>query len=151
MEEINSAVAADVREGRFITFVAAIFGPDSPTVELLSAGHAPLFLYRRKDDSFSLMEAHALPLGISDAFLSDPPHTLEMASGDLLLLATDGFFEWENAREEQFGHERLGQTIRASRDKSAAEMISNLHQDVLRFANGTKQMDDLTAIVLKRR
>ena len=150
MEEINSAVAADVREGRFITFVAAIFGADSPTVELLSAGHAPLFLYTLKTDRFDLMEAHGLPLGISDAFLSDPPHSLEMASGDLLLLATDGFFEWENAREEQFGHERLAQTIRAACEKSAAEIIANLHQEVLRFAGGTKQMDDLTAIVLKR-
>ncbi|HET6932181.1 MAG TPA: PP2C family protein-serine/threonine phosphatase [Candidatus Acidoferrum sp.] len=150
MEEINSAVAADVREGRFITFVAAIFGPGSSTVELLSAGHAPLFLYRRKSDSFDMMEAHGLPLGISDAFLSDPPHSLELASGDLLLLATDGFFEWENAHEEQFGHDRLGQTIRAARDKSAAEIIFILHQDVLRFSGGTKQMDDLTAIVLKR-
>ena len=150
MEEINSAVAADVREGRFITFVAAIFGADSPTVELLSAGHAPLFLYTLKNDRFDMMEAHGLPLGISDAFLSDPPHSLEMASGDLLLLATDGFFEWENAHEEQFGHGRLGQTIRAAREKSAAEIIANLHQEVLHFAGGTKQMDDLTAIVLKR-
>jgi len=150
MEEINSAVAADVREGRFITFVAAIFGPGSPTVELLSAGQAPLFLYTMKNDRFDVMEANGLPLGISDDFLSDPPYTLEMASGDLLLLATDGFFEWENVHEEQFGHERLGQTIRAARGKSAAEIIANLHQEVLRFAGGTKQMDDLTAIVLKR-
>ena len=150
MEEINSAVAADVREGRFITFVAAIFGPGSSTVELLSAGHAPLFLYRQKNDRFEMMEAHGLPLGISDALLSDPPNSLEMAPGDLLLLATDGFFEWENAREEQFGHERLEQTIRGARGKSAAEIISTLHQEVLRFAAGTKQMDDLTAIVLKR-
>ena len=150
MEEINSAVAADVREGRFITFVAAIFGSDSSAVELLSAGHAPLFLYRHQNDSFEMMEAHGPPLGISDAFFSDPPHTLELTSGDLLLLATDGFFEWENAREEQFGHERLGETIRAARGKSAAEIISILHQDVLRFAGGTKQADDLTAIVLKR-
>jgi serine phosphatase RsbU (regulator of sigma subunit) len=150
MEDINSAVAADVREGRFITFVAAIFGPESPCVQLLSAGHAPLFLYTLSNDRFHMMEAHGLPLGISDAFLSDPPLTLEMASGDLLLLATDGFFEWENSREEQFGHERLEQTIRAAREKSAAEIISTLHQEVLRFANGTRQMDDLTAIVLKR-
>jgi serine phosphatase RsbU (regulator of sigma subunit) len=97
-----------------------------------------------------MMEAHGLPLGISDAFLSDPPHTLEMAPGDLLLLATDGFFEWENALEEQFGHDRLAQTIRAARDQSAAEIISSMHQEVLKFAAGTKQMDDLTAIVLKR-
>jgi serine phosphatase RsbU (regulator of sigma subunit) len=150
MEEINSAVAADVREGRFITFVAAIFGPDSPTVELLSAGHAPLFLYTVKNDRFDLMEAHGLPLGISDAFLSDPPHSLELAPGDFLMLATDGFFEWANAREERFGTERLGQTVRAAHEKSAAEIIASLHQEVLRFASGTKQMDDLTAIVLKR-
>jgi len=150
MEEINSAVAADVREGRFITFVAAIFGPDSPTVELLSAGQAPLFLYQQKDDHFYLMEAQGLPLGISDSFLSDPPYILEMAPGDLLMFATDGFFEWANAREERFGTERLGQTIRAAREKSAVEIIASLHQEVLRFAGGTKQMDDLTAIVLKR-
>jgi serine phosphatase RsbU (regulator of sigma subunit) len=150
MEEINSAVAGDVREGRFITFVAAIFGPDSSNVELLSAGHAPLFLYTLKNNRFDLMEAHGLPLGISDAFLSDPPNSLELAPGDLLLLATDGFFEWANAREERFGTERLGQTVRAAREKSASEIIASLHQEVLRFASGTKQMDDLTAIVLKR-
>jgi len=68
----------------------------------------------------------------------------------LLLLATDGFFEWANAREERFGTQRLGQTVRAAHEKSAAEIIANLHQEVLRFASGTKQMDDLTAIVLKR-
>jgi serine phosphatase RsbU (regulator of sigma subunit) len=150
MEEINSAVAADVREGRFITFVAAIFGPESSTVELLSAGHAPLFLYTLKSDRFDLMEANGLPLGISDAFASDPPYCLQLASGDLLLLATDGFFEWANAGQERFGTERLAQTIRAAREKPAAGIISDLHQEVLRFAAGTKQMDDLTAIVLKR-
>jgi serine phosphatase RsbU (regulator of sigma subunit) len=109
-----------------------------------------LFLYTLKNNRFDLMEAHGLPLGISDAFLSDPPNSLELAPGDLLLLATDGFFEWANAREERFGTERLGQTVRAAREKSAAEIIASLHQEVLRFASGTKQMDDLTAIVLKR-
>ena len=150
MEEINSAVAADVREGRFITFVAAIFAADSSRIELLSAGHAPLFLYTLKHDRFDLMEANGLPLGISDAFASDPPYSLELASGDLLLLATDGFFEWANASEERFGTQRLGQTVRAAHEQTAAEIIASLYQEVLRFAAGTKQMDDLTAIVLKR-
>jgi serine phosphatase RsbU (regulator of sigma subunit) len=43
MEQVNTAVAADVGEGRFVTFVAAILRPNSSELELLSAGHAPLF------------------------------------------------------------------------------------------------------------
>ena len=150
MEQVNTAVAADVGEGRFVTFVAAILGENSAEVELLSAGHAPLFLYWLKDDRFEKMEAQGLPLGISPDFFSEPPRTLQFASGDLLLLATDGFFEWANAAEELFGGERLENSVRASRDKPPAEIISILYADVLRFAGGTSQKDDLTAIVIKR-
>ena len=150
MEELNTAVSADVKEGRFITFVAAILGPGEATVELLSAGHAPLFRYWLKRDCFDLMEANALPLGISDSFSSDPPNRVEMSPGDLLVLATDGFFEWADATCNRFGTERLEVSLRAAHSKPAAEIISTLYQDVLRFAGGTKQMDDLTAIVLKR-
>ncbi len=150
MEQINTAIAADVGEGRFVTFVAAIMGPASSQVELLSAGHAPLFIYWLKHDRFDKMEAQGLPLGISPEFLSDPPQLLPFASGDLLVLATDGFFEWANASEELFGSERLENSVRTNRDKPAAEIISNLYQDVLNFAGGTSQKDDLTAIIIKR-
>jgi serine phosphatase RsbU (regulator of sigma subunit) len=150
MEQINKAVGADVGEGRFVTFVAAILRADSSEVELLSAGHAPLFLYCLEGDRFETMEAQGLPLGISPDFFSEPPRTLQFASGDLLLLVTDGFFEWANAAEELFGNERLEHTVRGARDESAAEIISTLYKDVIHFAGGTSQKDDLTAIVIKR-
>lgn len=150
MAQVNTAVSADVGEGRFVTFVAAILGPNSSEVELLSAGHAPLFLYWLKHDCFETMEAQGLPLGISPDFFSEPPRTLQFARGDLLLLATDGFFEWANTAEELFGSERLENSVRANRDQPPAEIISILYADVLRFAGGTSQKDDLTAIVIKR-
>ena len=96
------------------------------------------------------MEAHGPPLGISAELLSDPPQILPFESGDLLVLATDGFFEWENVAEEQFGSERLENSVRTNRDQSAAAIISSLYEDVLHFAGGTSQKDDLTAIVIKR-
>lgn len=150
MEQVNIAVAADVGDGRFVTFVGAILRPGSSKVELLSAGHAPLFLYWFKHDRFDKMGAQGLPLGISSDFHSEPPQELQFAAGDLLLLATDGFFEWANAAEELYGSERLENRVRASRDKPAAEIISTLYEDVLQFAGGTSQKDDLTAIVIKR-
>jgi serine phosphatase RsbU (regulator of sigma subunit) len=150
MEQINSAIAADVEGGRFVTFVAAIVGSGNAQVELLSAGQAPLFVYWLKHDSFDKMEAQGPPLGISPQLLSDPPEILPFESGDLLVLATDGFFEWTNAAKEQFGSGRLENSVRANRTQPAAGIISLLYQDVLRFAGGTAQKDDLTAIVIKR-
>jgi len=40
--------------------------------------------------------------------------------------------------------------IRASRDLASSEIIARLYEAVTRFANGTKQQDDLTAVIIKR-
>jgi sigma-B regulation protein RsbU (phosphoserine phosphatase) len=82
---------------------------------------------------------------------SDPPKVLEFNSGDLLVITTDGFFEWANAQEEQFGEERMEDVIRASREKPPAEIISALYKAVIEFSGGTSQDDDLTAVVIKRK
>ena len=96
------------------------------------------------------MNAHGMPLGMWPDLITDPPQLIEMVSGDLIILATDGFYEWENPQGEQFGAERLEQTIRASKAKTPAEIISDLHAKVLAFSSGTPQKDDLTAVIIKR-
>jgi serine phosphatase RsbU (regulator of sigma subunit) len=118
---------------------------------MLSAGHGPLFLYVLKEDRFEEMGARALPLGIVAEFVSEPPQTLDLSTGDLLVLATDGFFEWANPQAELFGTKRLEHVIRTSRSKHPSEIISDLYQAVIEFSGGTKQQDDLTAVIIKRR
>jgi serine phosphatase RsbU (regulator of sigma subunit) len=68
----------------------------------------------------------------------------------MIVLATDGFFEWANAQGEQFGATRMEERIRASREKPPSEIISNLYRAVVEFSGGTTQQDDLTAIIIKR-
>jgi serine phosphatase RsbU (regulator of sigma subunit) len=150
MERINSLLAGDLQEGRFVTFVAAVCSPADSRVELLSAGHGPLFLYFLKEDRFDEKGAQGLPLGITPSFVSEPPLTVELRRGDILVLATDGFFEWANAQGEQFDTARVAETIRASRDKTPSEIISSLYRAVVDFSGGTQQQDDLTAVVIKR-
>ncbi|MFM7291602.1 MAG: SpoIIE family protein phosphatase, partial [Planctomycetia bacterium] len=81
----------------------------------------------------------------------DPPATVSFAPGDLLVLLTDGFYEWARADGEQFGAERVRELIRAHRHAAAAELIGLLHRAVVDFAAGTPQGDDLTAVIVKRR
>ena len=150
MTRINASLSGDLKEGRFVTFVAAICTPGNSRVELLSAGHGPLFFYTLRHDRFDAMKAHGMPLGISSSLVTDPPQMLELDLGDMLVLATDGFFEWENAQGEQFGVARLEATIRASRERPASEIIATLYSAVIAFSQGTPQKDDLTAIIIKR-
>jgi serine phosphatase RsbU (regulator of sigma subunit) len=150
VKQINKAFGEDLTSGRFATYVAAICSPGQDRVEVLSAGHAPIFFYSAAQKELLKFEAQALPLGIVPDFDSEAPVVLNLQQGDLVLFITDGFFEWENVGEEQFGFERLADTIRKSNHLPPEEIIAELHQAVLAFAGGTKQKDDLTAVVIKR-
>ncbi len=150
-EHINQALGADLSTGRFATFVAAVCCPGRQEIELLSAGHGPLLFYSNAADQFTEMNAHALPFGVLPSFQSDPPTHLQLQSGDLVLLATDGFFEWENDAGEAFGIQRTEKVVRSFRDSEPKEIIAELYQTVLKFSNGTRQQDDLTAVIIKRK
>ena len=67
-----------------------------------------------------------------------------------MLLATDGFFESEDDRGEQFGVGRTEETFRACRDLPPSEIIARLYDAVKTFSKGAKQQDDLTAVIIKR-
>lgn len=150
MQRVNQYFGEDLTTGRFATFVAAMCSEDGGTVELLSAGQGPLFVYHSAGDSFDELSAQAIPLGLMPELNSDAPAVLKMEPGDMVVLATDGFFEWENAAGEQFGVGRLTQAVRAARHLPPEEIIAELYNAVKAFADGTKQADDLTAVVIKR-
>ena len=150
LKNINHSFAEDLTPERFATFVAALCQEGSEQVELLSAGHGPIFVYSSDDQSFALLEAQALPLGILPDLWEAVPVKLRMKPGDIVILITDGFFEWENGTGEQFGTERLAAVVRRFSDREPEVIIAELYDSVLKFAQGTPQQDDLTAVLIKR-
>jgi serine phosphatase RsbU (regulator of sigma subunit) len=150
MTHINDLLVEDLPDNRFVTFVAAVLSDASPSVQLLSAGHGPLYFYEAADDRIHSFNAHGIPFGIAPEMSYGPVQTLNLKSGDAIILLTDGFFEWPNPDGEQFGTERLGQAIQTAHGMSPQAIITHLYQTVLAFAKGTPQADDLTAVVIKR-
>jgi len=73
-----------------------------------------------------------------------------MNPGYVVILVTDGFFEWENENGEQFGTDRLGGVVRRFADREPEEIIAEIYESVLQFVGGTSQQDDLTAVLIKR-
>jgi len=107
-------------------------------------------VYHSARDTFEELGAQAIPLGLLPELNSSAPVILDMEPGDMVVLATDGFFEWEDAKGEQFGETRLTKSVREARHLTPEEIIAKLYEAVKKFSNGTKQIDDLTAVVIKR-
>ena len=150
LKNINRSFAEDLTPERFATFVAVLCQEGSDELELLSAGHGPILIYSAKEQSVSTLEAQGLPLGLFPDLWKASPVKLRMDPGDIVILVTDGFFEWENATGEQFGTDRLGGVIRRFANREPEEIIAEIYQSVLRFVDGAPQQDDLTAVLIKR-
>ena len=151
LERLNGLLANDLADDRFVTFAVVFLDPKSAEVKVLSAGHGPILWYRRATNKLEDFEAQGIPLGMIPGMSYEDSRMKLLSDGDMIVLITDGFYEWQNPEKEEFGVARLKETIREARDCSAEEVITRLYKAVKDFSRGTEQADDLTAVVLKRK
>ena len=151
LDRLNGLLAEDLPSNRFLTFAVIFLDPSNSNVQILSAGHGPILWYKRASDSIESLDAQGIPLGMIPGIEYGAATDGVLAPGDILALATDGFFEWEDPSGEQFGIPRMEAVVKENRDASAEEIITKLRSAVEEFCQGTKQMDDLTAVVLRRK
>ncbi|MBL8763099.1 MAG: SpoIIE family protein phosphatase [Phycisphaerae bacterium] len=151
---INRLLAEDLSDGRFVTMVSVLIDPVSGSLALLSAGHGPIALYISKTGQVCDIMPRDVPLAIVPDTCYGPAQTITLAPGDVLALITDGLVEWARpgggGRHEQFGMNRLRDSLRRHAGRSAVEMIEAVAADVAAFARSEPQQDDLTMVVIRR-
>lgn len=150
LQRINALVHHDVRGMKFVTLAIALLEPANSQLQLASAGHGPTMLYRAADKTVEHFGGDGAPLGVIPDECYESSHTRQMAPGDILLLLTDGFFEYIGPDDEQFGIQRIEAVLKKNAGEAASRIIEQLDKAVQEFAKGGKQFDDMTAIVLKR-
>jgi serine phosphatase RsbU (regulator of sigma subunit) len=71
---------------------------------------------------------------------------VELRSGDVLVIYTDGVTEAPNAEWEEFGESRLIETMKAHAQLPATGLLETIVGQVQQFSSG-EQEDDITLIV----
>jgi sigma-B regulation protein RsbU (phosphoserine phosphatase) len=150
MNHINRLLYDDLPANRFVTFVVALLDPGRAQIEMISAGHGPLLYYHAAEDRIEDHTPQGVPFAVVEEFDYGQPLELTFAPGDMLILLTDGFFEWADPSGELFGTERLQDVVHRNSNASAADLIQALRAEVEDFSQGTPQEDDLTAVVIRR-
>lgn len=147
---LNKLVVADTQGRDFVTFFIGVLDPEARRMMVLSAGHGPVLVYRARTRAVEEAETHTLPLGIVEDLELTPGSVIGFEPGDVMLLVSDGFFEWANEQREQFGTARLRETLAAAAGAGLrpAEVIDRLRETLAAHVAGTPQPDDMTAIVI---
>lgn len=129
----------------FVTCFYGILDLASGQLEYSRAGHNPPYLVRG-DQVQTLDAASGLPLGMLRRVNYDTA-TVQLESGDTLLLFTDGITEAMNPRQEEYGEERLVQLLseRAS-VLGVEELVRLVTQAATAFAEGAPNSDDMTVL-----
>ena len=127
----------------FVTFFAGVLDLETGLLQYCNAGHNKPFIM---NGSISELPAKPdLPLGVSDdAVYAVREYTLQ--SDSTLFLYTDGLTEAMPARREQFGRERLQNTLR--KGAGCRELIEEMTLAVRQFVGDAPQSDDLTMLAI---
>jgi serine phosphatase RsbU (regulator of sigma subunit) len=139
-------VLLDVKAGSatYVTF-ACLRCCEGGKVEYTLAGHGPILHYHARQRSVSQLGMEQLPLGLfSNATFASG--RVEVEPGDILALLTDGLPEVEDANNEQFGLERIGNIVARNADGPLADLTETLFAAVRQFG---PQADDETLVLIR--
>jgi phosphoserine phosphatase len=148
--QVNDLLAETLAEDRFVTAFIGVLDPHAHVLRYVSAGQGPILHFHADRGTCSRHKPTSFPLGAMA--LPRPPRAAEMilAPGDMLVLLSDGIYEYGNGAGEQFGEDRVEQVVAGHHTRAMAALSTALLDAVQAFAGAAAQEDDITVVLVRR-
>ena len=72
--------------------------------------------------------------------------SVDLESGDRIILYTDGIFESQNIEGEQFGLERVNELLRNHKNEPVQTLLDTMIKALVDFIDGVEFDDDITVV-----
>ena len=149
--QVNNQLADILPGDRFITAFIGVLDANAHRMRFHSGGQGPILHFHAANADFTHYKPTSFPLAAMPlAALKQPAVTMALEPGDILALISDGIFEYENAKGEPFGEERVRHFIARSRAGTMRDLAAKLFAEVEAFSQGAPQEDDMTVVLVKR-
>ena len=148
--QVNDQLAATLPAGHFVTAFIGLLDAAAHRLRFLSGGQGPILHFCAAEGACVAYKATSFPMGAMPLVKLRPAIEISLAPDDVLVLLTDGIYEYEDATGAQFGVQRVEQVLREHHRGDSATLARHLLQAVRDFARGAPQDDDVTMVLLKR-
>jgi serine phosphatase RsbU (regulator of sigma subunit) len=148
LHELNRFFYDDLtRAELFITLFYLQYNVASRKIVFASAGHSPTLLWRATNNQCLRLDPEGLIIGVKKHFDYEQ-ESLKLASGDVLLLYTDGLTEASNENNELFGEHRLKELLAENHQMEPQALISHIVEQVQLFTGHQSFQDDVSLVVM---
>ena len=149
VSNINDVFAAENDSSMFCTFFLGVLDLKTHVLEYCNAGHELPILVTTEATEIRVKPNIAMGLYMDRQYRKEQ---IELPSGSVLILYTDGLKEAIDSTEECYGRERILTSLQRVIIKGATEpsdYIRQLVNDVTLYVGDMPQADDLTMLAIK--
>jgi len=148
VNRLNSGLHSLSDSRRYVTLLLADIDARSRSLRYVNCGHNPALLFQAKTHDVVPMKSSCFPIGMFESETC-AINSVNLTSGDILVLYTDGVTEAANLLGEEFGMERLSTLIRGGHTLSADGLMNHIVESVTDFSRDVGFEDDVTILVVK--
>jgi sigma-B regulation protein RsbU (phosphoserine phosphatase) len=147
--QASDLLFASTAANKYVT--AAFLDLDVATgaARYVSAGHVDCLLVKA-DGTPVRLESTGAPLGLLPPGMPFGETTVTLQPGDCVVLYTDGVADAQNEAAQEFGDDRLVDTVTTLKNRSAGTIVDGVFSAIDNFVGTASQFDDITIMVAKR-
>jgi serine phosphatase RsbU (regulator of sigma subunit)/catechol 2,3-dioxygenase-like lactoylglutathione lyase family enzyme len=146
LQMVNHLFFENSTDSAYATLFFAEYDQPGRRLRYVNCGHLPGLLLRR-DGTLERLQSTCTVLGLF-AKWNCSTRDVPFCPGDMLALYTDGITEAFNDQGEEFGEQRLIQSLRLNPEERSLTLVSSILNEVGNFSP-QEQFDDRTLIIAK--
>ena len=150
--EVNKWMYQGMERQSFVTIILALVDTYKKTITICRAGHNPVIALHH--GKLKLIQCKGLGVGLvtGEKFEDNLDEQIEKLDEDnSFIFYTDGITEAMNAKQEEFGDEKLYEMVQTHKHLTSKELLDKVVSEVNAFCCDVEQHDDITLVIVKVR
>jgi sigma-B regulation protein RsbU (phosphoserine phosphatase) len=150
--DLNKKLYGNIERNMFVTMTFAVVDAPNKNITFCRAGHNSL-LKIGANGTHQFLTPSGIGLGLEPGKVFEKKLeeiSFELDYNETLVFYTDGITEAMNPQMNEFGEERLLQTIQAKKNKDVLQIREHLLSSLSQFLAGSPPNDDITMVLVKR-